>query len=219
MSEIAHLATRLHSIWRSRGFLGLCWFLVTRLARTQSDMVFEQRLRDQPIPTAFGANRTILIIEHENVGDPSLQDIVIQLLASESAIYRSGLQQGDLAFAVVDENRRLLHRSFVQFQTRYKTLLGETADVPLLTNCHTIPSMRGERLYPKTLCYAGAILAKRGYHRMIITCDEKNLASIRGIAHGGFILKRVIRSLIVFARFAVQKINVDQTINWRIVRI
>ena len=219
MSEQHYFATRCLSIWRTRGGLGFFRFLITRLARTQSDMVFERDLLDQALPQPFGQDHRIIVIDRHNLNDPALHDIVAQLLTSESSIYRLGLEENDIAFAVIDGERTLLHRSFVQFRTSYKTLLGETIDVPLLTNCHTIPSMRGERLYPKTLCYAGALLSKRGHDRMIITCDQRNEASIRGIIHGGFELKRAIRSFVILARFVIQKIDAEQTARWRFIRI
>lgn len=217
MSTQSHLVTRVGSIWNARGSAGFIRFLLSRLARTQSDMVFERDLLERIVTQPFGQGRQFVVIERTNLDDCELQDIVGQLLASESSAYRPGLEKNDIALAVIDEERHVLHRTFIQFETRYKTLLGESAAVPLLANCHTIPSMRGERLYPKTLHHAGALLAKRGYQHMIIACDRRNEASIRGIVHGGFQLKRALRSLVIFARFALQKIDIERTVRWRLV--
>jgi hypothetical protein len=219
MTGRADLAARLRSVWRARGGRGFLHFLLTRLARLQSDMVFGRPLQDEAEPPSFGSERQIVVIERGNLEDPSLQDIVAQLLASESSVYRPGLEANDLAFAVIDQDRRLLHRTFVQFETRYKTMLGEAMSVPLLTHCHTIPSMRGERLYPKTLLHAGAFLRARGHERMVITCDEHNQASISGIRRGGFELECAIRSLVIFARFVIQQIKNGRTVRWRFVRL
>lgn len=219
MSAQPYLSTRLLSIWRARGVRGFLRFLITRFARTQSDMVFERALCGQTSHQSFGQDRQIIVIERSNLDDPALQGVVAQLLAAESSIYRPGLEENDVAFAVIDRERRLLHRTFVQFDTRYKTLLGESTDVPLLTNCHTIPSMRGERLYPKTLLHAGAFLRDRGHDRMIITCDERNQASISGILRGGFELKRAIRSFVILARFALQEIRINEAVHWRFIRL
>jgi hypothetical protein len=219
MTAEPYFATRLLSVWRTRGGPGFLRFLITRLARIQSDMMFERMLVDQTEPPSFGPDRQIILIDRDNLDDPSLQDVVSQLLTSESSIYRQGLKENDLAFAVVDRERQLLHRTFVQFETSYKTLLGEAMSVPLLTHCHTIPSMRGERLYPQTLLHVGALLRARGYDRMIITCDERNQASIRGIGHGGFELISSIRSLVILARFGIQQIKTKQTVRWRFVRL
>jgi hypothetical protein len=190
---------------------------MTRFLRTQSDMVFERDLSAPGLSQTFGPSRRIIVIERDNLDQPDLEDVVAQLLDTESSIYREGLEHNDIAFAVIDQERRVLHRSFVQFETRYKTLLGETDEVPLLTNCHTDPSVRGERLYPKTLVHAGVLLAERGYDRVIITCDERNQASIRGILRGGFEQKRVIQSLVILARFAYQKISTGHAVHWRFV--
>ncbi|MGI9494223.1 MAG: hypothetical protein ACR2QF_17670 [Geminicoccaceae bacterium] len=217
MSAQSYFSTRIVSIWQTRGGFGFFRFLMTRFLRTQSDMVFERNLLEPEPPPTFGSDRQIIVIERDNLDQPDLEDVVAQLLEAESSIYRAGLEHDDIAFAVIDEKRQLLHRSFVQFETRYKTLLGETDDVPLLTNCHTVPTARGERLYPKTLLHAGALLAERGYDRMIITCDERNQASIRGIIRGGFQQKRVIQSLVILARFALQKIADEHDVRWRLV--
>lgn len=217
MSVPSYFSTRISSIWQARGGLGFLRFLITRFLRIQSDIVFERDLLEPGLPQAFGPDRQVIVIERHNLTQPDLKDVVDQLFEAESSIYRLALDENGLALAVIDSQRRLLHRTFVQFETRYKALLGETDDVPLLTNCHTDPAVRGERLYPKTLVFAGALLAKRGYERMIITCDERNHASIKGIVRGGFQRKRVIQSLVVLALFAIQKINVEHAVRWRFV--
>jgi len=223
MSASGYALMRLRSLQEARGWLGLVRFLMSRLARSQSDLVFERALAEQAEPPAavdFGAGRRIVVIDRGNLDDPEHGPLLAQLLAGEGAVYRPGLEQDDMALAVVDGAGSVLHRSFIQFETRYKSLLGEATWLPLIGNCHTAPSARGERLYPKTLRHAASLLAWRGYRRVIITCDARNASSIRGIQRAGFQQVRAITSLILLFRLVIQHIRRgDARTTWRMVWI
>lgn len=223
MSAAGYALTRLRSLQAARGWVGLARFLMTRLLRSQSDVVFECRTAEKGQPTPeddFGAGREIVIIDRNRLDRPEIIPLLAQILAGESAVYRTGLQRNDLALVIVDEEGSVLHHSFVQFETRYKSILDENAEVPLITNCHTVPRARGERVYPKTLRYALSLLARHGHDRAIITCDAGNTASIRGIEHAGFQQSRAITSLVVLFRLAFQRIGwSDQRTTWRVIRL
>ncbi|MGI9489966.1 MAG: hypothetical protein ACR2RF_29575 [Geminicoccaceae bacterium] len=165
MSTAGYALTRLRSLRAARGWLGLARFLVTRLARSQSDVVFEGRAAEGERSTTdgdFGPGRRLVVICRENLDDPERKPVLVQLLAGESAVYRTGLERDDMALAVIDDQGSVLHHSFIQFETRYKSILGEAVHVPLITNCHTVSRARGERLYPKTLRFALSLLADHG---------------------------------------------------------
>ncbi len=223
MSAAGYALTRLRSLQAARGWLGLAGFLATRLMRTQSDVVFECRTKEAPRSATdedFGEGRRLAVIDRDNLDDPERAHLLTQLLAGESAVYRAGLERGDMALAVTDEEGLVLHRSFIQFETRYKSILGEGREVPLIANCHTVPTARGERLYPKTLRHAVSLLASLGHDRAIITCDAENTPSIRGIEHAGFRQTRAITSVIMLFRLALQRIRwCDRRTTWRILWI
>ena len=223
MSAAGYALTRLRSLQAARGWRGLARFLVTRLVRLQSDVVFECKAADEgrsAMDVDFGPGRRLVVINQENLDEPERKPVLVQLLAGESAIYRSGLERDDMALAVIDAEGSVLHHSFIQFETRYKSILGEAAHAPLITNCHTVPGARGERLYPKTLRFALSLLADHGHVSAIITCDAGNTPSIRGIEHAGFQQTRAITSLVVFFRLAFQRISWrDRRTTWRVVWI
>ena len=209
MSAAGYALLRLRSLHEARGWLGLAHFLVTRLARTQSDVVFERMLADEAgsETPAFGEGRRMVVIDRQNLDDPAQKPLLAQLFVGENAAYRPGLERGDIALVVVDDQGFVLHRSFIQFETRYKTVLDEAIDVPLIANCLTVPSARGERLYPKTLGFAASLLARLGYDRVIITCDATNTPSINGIVRAGFEKRRAISSLVILFRLVLQRIS------------
>ncbi|MGI9509523.1 MAG: hypothetical protein ACR2QJ_09275 [Geminicoccaceae bacterium] len=221
MSAVGYGLLRLRSLRETRGWLGLAGFLLSRLARTQSDVLFERRLgQHEPEPPALGLDHRLVVIDRRNLDDPTMRPLLAELLAGESAAYRPGLEHDDMALAVVDAEGSILHRSFIQFETRYKAILGEADELPLIANCHTVPAARGERLYPKTLGHAAALLARQGYRRVIITCDAKNASSIRGIVKAGFQRQRAITSLVLLFRLAVQRIDWSHgRTSWRVVWI
>ncbi len=223
MSTAGYALTRLRSLRAARGWLGLARFLVTRLARSQSDVVFEGRAAEGERSTTdgdFGPGRRLVVICRENLDDPERKPVLVQLLAGESAVYRTGLERDDMALAVIDDQGSVLHHSFIQFETRYKSILGEAVHVPLITNCHTVSRARGERLYPKTLRFALSLLADHGHASAIITCDAGNTPSIRGIEHAGFQQTRAILSLVVFFRLVFQRISWrDRRTTWHVVWI
>lgn len=224
MSAAGYALTRLRSLQAARGWLGLARFLMTRLLRSQSDVVFECRTVDQgrlPAEGDFGDGRRLVVINRKNLDAPERASLLAELLAGESAVYRAELERGDMALAVIDEEGALLHRSFIQFETRYKSILGEAEEVPLIANCHTVPRARGERLYPKTLRYAMSHLARHGHDRaVIITCDPQNTSSIRGIINAGFQQSRAITSLFILFRLVIQRIDwSDHRTTWRMVMV
>lgn len=221
MSAAGYALLRLRSLHEARGWLGLARFLATRLARTQSDVVFECALaEDETEAPVFDPGRRMVVIDQRNLGDRALQPVLAQLFVGESAAYRPGLERGDIALAVVDDHGFVLHRSFIQFETRYKSILGETIEVPLIANCLTVPSARGERLYPRTLRHAASLLARLGYGRVIITCEAANASSISGILRAGFKESRAIASMVILFRLVVQRISrSDGRTNRRVVWI
>lgn len=220
MSVAVQVLGRLRTLQETRGWFGLARFLATRVLRTQSDVVFERAMAGEdrsPAMPDFGAGRRLVIVDRRNLDEPALSPVVTRLLTGDSAVYRTGLERGDMALAIVNGEGVLLHRSFIQFETRYKTLLGEAIAVPLIANCHTEPSARGERLYPKALLYAASLLARQGHAHAIITCDAANIPSIRGILRAGFREKRRITSLVVLLRLAIQHIRwSDGRASWRV---
>lgn len=126
------------------------------------------------------------------------------LLADEPWVKQAGLARGDLLYAVLDADGRLLHHSFVQHDAAALALLGEAPSVPLIGRCATMPAARGRRLYPRTLRHILSDLAAAGHRRVAIYCDRDNEASIRGILHAGFAPVADLRSLVIGERWALQ---------------
>jgi len=206
---LGYAINRLRSVQQSRGWNGLAFFLATRLVRVQSDLVFEMPCSSRNEGVDFGNGRQVVVVDKQNFEAPGIKTVTSQIFSGESSVYRDDLNNGGMAFAVVDNDKKVLHHSIVQFETRYKTILGERDDVPLIGNCHTEQNSRGERLYPKMLSYVSAFLADQGHSRAIITSNEHNMRSISGIQRAGFKLARSIKSHVILARLAIQRIEQD----------
>lgn len=215
-----YLALRLRTLWLSRGPVGFLHFALSRVVRKTRDLVFERDLdadgADAPAPPVG----RFVDIDNRKLDERAFAPLLDQVLRGEGEIYGIGLRRNDRLFLVADDGGRVLHYSFVQFESRYKTLLGEDGAVPMFTRCWTSPAARGKRLYPSTLRHGSAALARDGFCRVLITCDPTNTASVRGIEHAGFRLVRRISSMIFLSRLALQRISgPNGNVRWRLVRL
>ena len=197
------LLDRLLAVWRTRGSAGFARFVASRLVQHRRDVVFEAETpSDAPAWEGPGA---MLFIDRSN-RDRSLEEpLERQLSAGEGRPYLDGLARDDLLFAVTDSGNRVLHHSYVLFDTRTKAVLGESRQTPLFAHCVTAPEARGRHFYPRTLRYGLAVLAQRGHRRAVINCDPVNRASIAGIERAGFRRVREIETWIVASCFGVQR--------------
>lgn len=220
MNQGGYLALRLRTLWLSRGPVGFLRFVLSRVVRNTRDLVFEHDLDADTAGAPEPAVGRFVDVDNRNIDDRALAPLLDQVLRGEGEIYRPGLRHDDRLFLIADDAGRVLHYSFVQFESRYKTLLGEDGAVPMFTRCWTAPAARGKRLYPSTLRHGSAALAQDGFRRVLITCDPANTASVRGIEHAGFRLARRISSMIFLSRLALQRISgPNGGVRWRLVRL
>lgn len=206
--RLHYLRLRAESLWRSRGMMGLLRFVASCLVRLRYDLVFERATRE--VAPNAGEMMTVgrlIAISRANLDDPAIAHVVLQILSGEAAIYRPGLDRRDRIFAVVDAGDKVLHHSFVEFETRHKALIGEAAETPIFANCWTSPEMRGMRLFPATLERGCEALARDGFERVLIDCDPRNLSSRNGIERAGFRKIRSISSVVFLSRLAIQRIE------------
>jgi len=150
------------------------------------DTIFEAKTGQGGDQFRWDGVGTIVCISHENWDRDLSPRLAEQLSRGEDAEYLDGLRGRDLLLAVVDDGGRILHHTYILFETRTKALLGEDHNTPLFAHCVTRPEARGQHLYPKTLRYGLGVLAQRGHARVIINCDPSNEASLRGIRRAGF---------------------------------
>jgi hypothetical protein len=202
---------RLRNEYRLRGPSGLARFLSTRVARRRADLLFGMDLVGSARSTdALPA----VTIDRANVGSEGIADVERQIFVGDNLSYREGLKNGDLLFAGLDENGRVITYAFVLFRTHYKRVLGIGDEIPLIANCFTEPAMRGRHLYPRMLMRVCQELARQGYGRAAISCEPQNLPSIRGIERAGFVGISHIRSAIVLWRIVLVR-RVQSYASWR----
>ena len=198
------LLDRLVTVWRARGFLGFLRFIGSRALGHRRDTIFEASTGQHDDHPQWEGAETIVCISRENLDRDLSPRIAEQLSQGEGAEYLVGLRGRDLLVAVVDESGDVLHHSFVLFDTRTKSLLNESIDIPLFGHCATRADARGRHLYPMALRYGLGVLSQRGHQRAVINCDPGNLASIKGIEHAGFHVAREVRTWLVGSCLGLQ---------------
>ena len=220
-SQWPYLYTRIRGLYQARGLVGTVRFLASRIVRMAADQCFEADLSAEPPSATFPTDVQVRLIDRRTVGDPNVALWLQAATQGESQVYLEGLAKDDLLYCIVDRNGEVIHYSFVQFVSRYKTILDEDIATPLFTNCWTSPNARGKRVYPNTLLTACGELRRRGHRRVVITCDPDNTASTKGILHAGFRPTRRISSLIFLSRLALQRIVRDpaERARWRLCRL
>ena len=186
---------------RTRGFVGFCRFVQTRLWQVRQDVLFELQIpRSADAVTRLDS---VVQVDSRNLGSEATAVVERCVLTPENFAYREALQGDDRLFAATDGDGHVTSYGFVLFDSFYKTVLGETVQVPMIGNCFTFPAHRRRGLYARLLVSITDRLAEAGYTRVIITCAPDNLASVQGIRNAGFRHVRTLRTCIVLSRWIV----------------
>jgi len=197
---------RCYQVLDNRGVKGFMVFLWQRVIRCDRDLLFEYTYDGESTKEEqfkVSNNHIVNVIDQKNIEDVSYREVLEAALSNENQVYKEGLYKQDVLFVML-KNSELVHTTFVQFESKYKLILGETAQIPLIGNCWTSEKCRGQGVYPYILKLACKRMIDRGFSKVVITCEPKNLASIAGIKKAGFQLVKEITSYIFINKFAIQ---------------
>ena len=139
------LISRIKQIMDSRGVVGLMRFIVSRLIRVTTENVYqnsEETINHSKIPTQYELH----VIRNMNLQESKNTKILNSIYRGEIKEYIDALKNNSILFLFSDNNK-VIHTSFVQFGTRYKRLIGEKNNTPLIGNCWTASEYRGQGLY------------------------------------------------------------------------
>lgn len=194
---------RIVGVVRSRGLGGLLRFLATRLGHRRADLLFERDLRAPGDPPRLPEAIRLVLIDRNNLGQAAVAGVERQIFVGDNTTYQPGVAGEDLLLAAIDEAGRVAAYAFVLFDTSYKRVLREPREVPMISNCFTMPEQRGRGLYVALLQAAAGELSRRGHARLIISCAPENTASWRGIERAGFRRVRRFDTVVLLARLIV----------------
>ena len=202
------LIERCRGLIQSRGWWGLIRFVLRSVVRKSQDIVFDKDLGDDTefVKYTIDGSYLVSLIQQNNINDLELLWLIQQALAAENSIYREGLNNEDCLLAIT-LNGKLIHTSFVQFDTSYKKILNEVGAVPLIGNCWTAADCRGQGLYPYAINQCCKVIAARGIERILISCAPDNIPSIAGIEKAGFRKIRTILTYLVLTKFILQRVT------------
>jgi RimJ/RimL family protein N-acetyltransferase len=96
-------------------------------------------------------------------------------------------------FFIVYDNDGIQHISWIYYKGDPNRILSLGTQDAEIKYSLTLPPFRGRGLYPKALKAVVRYLAQQGLHRVFISVQEDNQASIRGIEKAGFKLVGEIR--------------------------
>ncbi|PCI57702.1 MAG: hypothetical protein COB45_02620 [Gammaproteobacteria bacterium] len=200
------IITRLRQLLSSRGFIGLLKFILSRLIRVTHENIYQKSSNEKQLNlkiTELMPSCKVHKIDKENCEEQNNITLLESLYHGEVETYINGIKANSILFAVT-YNKKVIHTSFVQFKSRYKKLIHELHETPLIGNCWTDNRYRGQGLYPKTIHLAAESLFKSGYNRVLISCAVNNIASIKGIEKAKFNLVQELKSYILLNKFALQ---------------
>ncbi|TMM45274.1 GNAT family N-acetyltransferase [Colwellia ponticola] len=204
--KMKHYLNRCYQVFANRGVKGFFVFLRERIIRCDRDLVFEYKKHidtEGEVNVKDDINYTVNIIDRDTIENIKHHEALEAALSNESQDYKAGLYEQDVLFVVLKKSE-LVHTTFIQFESKYKRILGEGAEVPLIGNCWTSVKCRGQGVYPYILKLACKRMINSGFSRVVITCDPSNLASIAGIKKAGFYLNKEITSYILMNNLAIQ---------------
>jgi GNAT superfamily N-acetyltransferase len=181
---------RLIGVVETRGWAKAARFLLSRLVRSQDDLVFaaDPTLLARPFQQP---GLSMQVLTSRNVDWALPAGVADDLFAGEAALYHEAIEGGDLGFVVLGPSDRLLHSSFVHFNVRTNRLIREPDQIPLVAYCRTAWAWRGRGLFSNTLGHIMAVLAVRGFRRVLVTCEAANESAIHTLEHLGF--RRICR--------------------------
>jgi RimJ/RimL family protein N-acetyltransferase len=200
------IITRFRQLLSSRGLVGLLRFILSRLLRVTHESIYQKSDNEKQLnsmKTELAPGWEIHKIDKKNCEEQNNLTLLESLYHGEVETYINGIKANSILFAVTD-NKKVIHTSFVQFKSRYKKLIHELHETPLIGNCWTDNKYRGQGLYPKTISLAAESLFRSGYKRVLISCAVNNIASIKGIEKAQFSLVHEIKSYILLNKFALQ---------------
>jgi predicted acetyltransferase len=200
------IITRFRQLLSSRGLVGLLRFIFSRLLRVTHESIYQKSDNEKqlnPMTTELAIGWEIHKIDTTNCEEKNSIKLLESLYHGEIETYINGIKANSILFAVTD-NKKVIHTSFVQFKSRYKKLIHESHETPLIGNCWTDNNYRGQGLYPKTIQLAAESLFVSGYKRVLISCAVNNIASIKGIEKAQFSLIHELKSYILLNKFAFQ---------------
>lgn len=190
----------------SRGAAGLTRFLITRIVRITHENIYQIESHHQNLGT-----QSLMLLHNWKIhridclNNESKENLALldSINHGEIEVYVSGIKEESILFAVTDLEE-VIHTSFVQFKSRYKKIIHESDETPLIGNCWTNSQYRGQGLYPKTIQLAAQSLFKTGYKKVLISCATNNIPSIKGIEKAQFSQVKEIKSFIFLNKFALQ---------------
>jgi len=200
------IITRFRQLLSSRGLVGLLRFIFSRIIRVTHESIYQKCYNEKQlnsITTELSPSWKIHKIDKKNCEEKSNLALLETINHGEIETYINGIKANSILFAVTD-NKQVIHTSFVQFKSRYKKLIHESHDLPLIGNCWTDNKYRGQGLYPKTIYLAAESLFNSGYKRVLISCAVNNMASTKGIEKAKFNLVQKLKSYILLNKFALQ---------------
>lgn len=210
---------KLKQLLLSRGFVGLIRFILSRIVRSTHENIYQknydakqQKIEITPLEPTWNIQR----IDRHNFLEESKRVLLNSLCRGEVTTYINAIKADSILFAVT-EGEKVIHTSFIQFKSRYKNLIQELNETPLIGNCWTDNQYRGNGLYPKTIYLAAESLFESGYERVLISCATDNIASIKGIEKANFDLVQELKSYIFLNKFAFQLSKKDKQHNWKFI--
>jgi hypothetical protein len=188
---------RMANLRKTRGWFELLKFLLHRtVARPWEAAVYDRDLSAE-LSKMESKKEEVFYCGGKDLLSTSPPELRCLLERPEDWEYLEGIKKGDLFYAVARDGK-FLHSGFVMLQTRQTGILGESWGTPLIGNCNTMPSARGQGLYPRALGAVCDALKARGYSRVLMETDPANSSSRRGIEKAGFSLHRILRGWIFF---------------------
>ena len=185
---------------RDRGVFYFVRFALGRLfVRRLASVVYEYDLATAPTPPSWNPGERLHIFDAGNLND--MPDALQTLLGGEHAEeYLRGVRRRDLLFSL-EADGQFVHYGFILFDAKQLRILGQQQNLPLIANCYTVPSYRGNGCYPRTLRAVLHHLGTFELERALIETHPENIASRRGIEKAGFRLTVEIRGWVIFNNF------------------
>src|SRR5699024_3281093 len=175
---------KLLHILRTRGLQETALFVLSRVVRSQTHLLFCNDNAGQGIPIKWNANEVVFEATQASELDAltqrcgDLPDDIAEYLAAIRSKQAIGI------FIFVED--RLAHWAFVMKQSRTACYLGfPDPAVGLLGSAFTVPEFRGRGLQTRSVAHRTNLAWRHGYTTVISETAPENEPSARALQAGG----------------------------------
>lgn len=178
------MPAKLRQLYRTRGFWAAVAFVMSRLFRVETHLVFYNDDYEHAVDVAWDSDT--LVVEASSADDLASLGDYRDVLPDSVAEYTEAIATGQASGLFVFVHGQLAHWSFLLTQTRTLCYLGFSRGQPaLMAAMFTVPSFRRRGLQTRAIMHLTNMAHRAGNEIVVAETSPDNQPSARAMKSGG----------------------------------